>query len=75
MVDGEIGEQLFKSVLKTYDECQVDTNPCFAINWEDVDFSDNPIREVSGFYLQLTNVAGDVLAEESIDFALTIQGE
>lgn len=76
MVDGEIGEQIFTSVLQTYDECQEeDYNPNFIINWEDVDFSEQPIREVSGFYLQLTNVAGDVLAEESVDFALTIQGE
>lgn len=76
MVDGEIGEQIFRSHIQTYDECQHENhNPNFSINWEDVDFSEQPIREVSGFYLQLTNIAGDVLAEESVDFALTIQGE
>lgn len=74
MIDGKISEQIFKSFLQTYDECQEENyNPSFLVNWEDVDFLENPIRKVSGFYLQLTNVAGDVLAEQTVDFALTIR--
>ncbi|ULJ68629.1 hypothetical protein MIS45_07430 [Wielerella bovis] len=73
MLGSEIGECIFKSSLLSYDECQEDDNPCFIINWEDVDFSENPVREISGFYFQLTNVAGDVLAEQTVEHALTIR--
>lgn len=74
MVNGEIGEKMATSVKLTYEKCQQDDyNLYFDFDWTGCDFSDGRTRYVSGFYLVLTNIAGDVLAEEEAKFELRIQ--
>lgn len=74
MVNGRVGEKITCSARLHYENCQQeDYNPSLHIDWTDCDFSDGRTRYVSGFYLVLTNIAGDVLAEEEAKFELRIQ--
>ncbi|KAE9538749.1 hypothetical protein HT665_06525 [Ursidibacter maritimus] len=76
IVNGAINEELYQSSIINSEACKEENYYFYSeINWENVDFSENPVYEVSGFYLVLLNIADEVLAEQVIDFPLTIHSE
>lgn len=75
LVGGETDEKRFQSCVFTYEESQEqDYLPSFALYWTRCNLAEGEIREISGFYLCLTNTVGEILAESKVNFPLRIRG-
>ncbi|WP_115236832.1 hypothetical protein [Moraxella equi] len=76
MIDSKPQYLYYCNVLSQEDCQEYDGNPCIYLDFMEEEleefYENNQARQISGFYIVASNMAGEVLVEEVVDYPLAI---
>lgn len=73
VIDNKPQYLYYCNVLSQEDCQEYDGNPCIYLDFMEEEFyENNQACQISGFYIVASNMAGEVLAEEVVDYPLAI---